>query len=235
MHSFLRSLILVTAVFFLTCVAQASVPVPRHVSVEFSSVSWDRPHEDVFYRQAGKDTPVTVPSFRRSALLDYSGPAELVFHRKEKTPEGELRSVPVATVVIPENATRVLLLWATEPDGTCRILALPESPADFPAGHARFYNGTPYRIAVKTSVGVIELPKGEFRQVAGDGSSINFTVQVAYESDGRWKRAGNNLFELTPDMRRTIFLTSSSAEHFKLQTADGAVSTGAVHLFTITD
>lgn len=214
----------------------AATPEPRrNVSIEFSCVAWDHQLEDVTFRQAGKDMPIVIPPFRRSTLYHYTGPAELVFTRTQTTSEGETRRVPVATVTVPEDAKRVLLLWASLPDGGARVVALPESPEAFPAGHARFYNETPYRVAVKTPGGVLELASGEFKQIAGDGRAINFTVQVAYELNGKWKRAGNNLFALTPEMRRTVFLTASGSDHFKLKSSDGAASAGAVHLFTITD
>ncbi|MFA6962694.1 MAG: hypothetical protein WC205_18205 [Opitutaceae bacterium] len=192
----------------------ATTVVGESVNVTFTSVSCGDPVQGVFYVSGGHDEPLIAPAFARSPKQVYRGERRWVFFRLEKFPgEPVSRRVEVATVIVPDEAGRFLLLWSPAATGKYHVVALSEEEEVFPLGQARIYNATPYRVAVKGPSAVLELAPGETRLMGGDGRRL--PMQVAYAQAGAWKLAGNNVFALNAHTRRTVLIAGGGNQSFR--------------------
>lgn len=216
--------------------APAAEPLPEpRVQVEFSSVCWGQPIDNLTFSSSGKKQTHSVPAYRRSAMGTYAGPATLEFTEPlpaDAAPDAKPR---ITRVTLPTSTPRVILLWMRAADGTLAARAVSEDPSSFPLGRARLFNATNYQIAVKTGREVLDLAPGQFTERGGDGK--RFILQIAYrfEKEGKWFSAGNNVFALNPNTRRTIFFVADGADYFKLINSSGASATSGVQMFSIED
>lgn len=205
---------------------------PPNVKVKFTAISWDQGIRELKVESDGKELEMFIPSFARSAVYEYEGPATMVLYTVEEQEDGQTIKTPAATATIPSDVTEVALLIHRQ-DGGYKVVVVDESKETFPEGMARFINITPYRVAVKGPSWMVELDPGQRRQMSADKKV--FPVEVAMQRDGKWERVCNNIYVLEPHKRRTIFITNSDAEFLQEKTSSGFVKRNEITMFSITD
>lgn len=129
--------------------------------IKFRLLSWDSTIEDLHLRQ-GDGTLVEVPIIlphARSPYYTYQGPGPVVFGRIASGPDGRplLDDAgkpifrPVAQIEASKFGERTLLMFNREEGAEERfqIMPLDDSESALPTGGYRFFNFTPYPLAIQ--------------------------------------------------------------------------------------
>jgi hypothetical protein len=214
---------------------QAQEPQERVTNLTFTAMGWERELPAVHYAVAGRYTSLHVPLFARSQPQTYSGPARVAFYEPDATSGKPAERRLLGEVVLPAGTARVLLLFIPGGDGAWSIFPLPENEDSFPPGHARLFNTTRLPLMVKSRDGqAVSLPPNGQALLSGNG--INLGLQVAWQKNGDWQLAANGIFSLKPSARRTIFLTLSDSDYFKVRTMEGTtLAASPIQMVTLSD
>lgn len=139
--------------------AQEDVEMPM-VNVDFKAVSLGRGIADFGYIEDGKKEPFYAPSYSLSVERKYRGPQLLRFVQTQKADSGK-QEVPVASIMLPLEQKKVLILFAPSPKDPEKFLtkALPYMDENFPADRIRVYNYTGRELTVGLGGAVQKLEK----------------------------------------------------------------------------
>lgn len=181
------------------------------VSIEFSAVTWGAEPRDVFYRTAGKITPLTVPHLttKSNQVFAYTGPVDLELLRKTTSETGITTYSTAGTVRLPPASKRVLLLFTPPPLETSQTskldaIALRNDSENFANGKIRLTNCTPTRLAIKCNTQVVELPSGESRIITP--TSLQIMLELAAWDGASWRMIANNFLTFSADSRLNAFV-----------------------------
>lgn len=198
--------IIAASLLAIACNLQAQVPAAeKTVSLEFSLFAWrtDLPA----MRYSPKDKVEPVESFMRSDAHSYTGPATLrLYPVGTKLPPADgTEAAPLASVNLPEGATRVTLITVARGGGQFRMLAVPEDGDSLPERSIRIHNFTDTPLAVGFDENsVVQIPAAGSSIIKPKGEAT--VIRVAREEDGRWRKLFNNVVELTADGRGNVVL-----------------------------
>lgn len=189
--------------------AQGESPV---VSLQFRLLAWDAGIPEIIYKSGGKAVALKIAAFSPTEEQKYTGSGELDFFQYRELPEGR-KLVKIGSASLAPDVRQVLLLLFPQADATYRVVPVVDDLGNFPRGKARLYNGTPYRLAIKVNQEVLQLEPGGISMT--NGSENRLAVRIAYNNNGQWKKAGNNVFEVGESMRQSLFFVSSESEAFR--------------------
>lgn len=132
---------LLTLLWLGPMLAMSQVP---QVQTKILTVALSRMNSEFFY-QSGEEVRefAAEPSGLGSPIV-YKGPQQFILHKDkkffEKLPEGQTPPLPAATVALPDNADRVLVVSAPLPDDKIRLIAYDISTSKMKEGDYRFFN-----------------------------------------------------------------------------------------------
>lgn len=234
--------------------AGADGTTDKAVNVVFRAVGFDgsssEPEAFVYVEGGGRigsmEEAVRVPAFRRSAPYRHSGSPVLSFYRQAQLRDAVTAAggntaaalaalPPVGQVRIPGDASRVLLLFIPAAQGRYQIVALDDDEQSFAAGTARVFNATNQTLALRfmDDAPTLIAPGAT---AAARGNGVNVRMQIAWRPQNVWEIVASPMFALRPTQRRTVFLTFSDADYFRLEGLDGALLEGApLQVFTIVE
>lgn len=120
------------------------------ISINFTTLSWDRTSEKVFFQSANQQpTEITLNPRARSQSYQYVGPNPIRFFTLQQGADGKIIQAPVGSVSITPEQRDVLLLFVPKPNqSTMRIIAMDDSQSSFPPGSVRFFNMTQRNLGV---------------------------------------------------------------------------------------
>jgi len=185
-------------------------------TVTFQALAIQDPITDACFKSEGQKRSFTIPAYQLSEPQVYKGGSVLKFYAKDPQDDQENGSVkpkekiePLAVATLPENTSRVLILFSKQDAKTYKCMVIPDGPNDFPAGALRFFNGTPGNIAVSYShIAPFQLGSGELSLIKDQ--SGNHPIQVAMQTAKGWQRMISGFVNPIPDGRRNIFLMAGS-------------------------
>ncbi|MGE9290910.1 MAG: hypothetical protein ACQKBT_07970 [Puniceicoccales bacterium] len=125
---------------------------------------------------------------RLSAFFHYQGPNPLRFFQESTLKDGRVRRKPLASVTIPGDMERALLLFFPV-QGGYEVLPIDNSTHQVKPGQSQVYNLTSRKIACLFNGQELLIEPGN-SSAASLGPSDNFSilVRIASEDDkGRWK------------------------------------------------
>ena len=185
------------------------------VSLEFTALNWDNKlikelkylsdqeveSIDIYYRG------FTVPT-------EYKGTPQMTFFREKlNSNTGEMIRTPVGSVLMPDNANEVLLIFIRDPNREeeyYQITAINRDRADFPKGSYQIYNLSDYAIAGKVDDSTFQLAKREnsiIRLSRKETAAIE--VKFARTDEDGWKLAYSSLWGHKVNKRVNIFICNS--------------------------
>lgn len=217
-----------------------SIPFPPERRVVFTCLSWDDEIETQYYRTLIKDpkAPVyftmnkSVPlvisigdtkiaSSFRSEPQSYLGPAILEFFTippppksalKERTPE------PVASVFLPPDKTRVLLLFFKQtpptdhPNLRHHLEVLPDSLDDLPMGGYLLINSTGKKLIGNVDKLSFELEAHSKKHVPSPADTAQKLEWLFWNGSRKEKPLYSSQWNHRPDGRSIIFITESGEQ-----------------------
>lgn len=185
-------------------------------TVTFQTLAIQDPIPDIAFKSQGKKKTFTVPAYSLSEPQTYSGGLTLKFYAKDIPEETEADSAkpknkvePLAVATLPENTSRVLIIFTKQDAKTYTCMVVPDQISDFPAGALRFFNGTGGNLAVRYNrTTPIQLHSGELSLLKDQ--SGNHPLQVAMQTAEGWKPMISGFVNPIPDGRRNIFIMAGS-------------------------
>lgn len=185
-------------------------------TVTFQTLAIQDPIADISFRSQGKKKTFTVPAYSLSEPQTYSGGSVLKFYAKDIPEEIEADSAkpknkiePLAVATLPENTSRVLIIFTKKDAKTYTCMVVPDQVGDFPSGALRFFNGTGGNLAVCYNRATpFQLHSGELTLLKDQ--SGNHPIQVAMQTAEGWKPMISGFVNPIPDGRRNIFLMAGS-------------------------
>jgi len=183
-------------------------------TVIFQTLAIKDPIENVCFTSQGKKKTFTIPAYSLSEPQTYTGGSVLKFYTKDSLEEVDstkpkTKDGPLAIATLPENVSRVLILFSKQDEKTYRCLVVPDQITDFPAGALRFFNVMPGNVAVSYNhTPPFVLKSGEFRLIADQ--SGNHLTRVALQTGQGWQTMSTGFVNTIPDGRRNIFFMPGS-------------------------
>lgn len=235
LHKF--ALILILS-FLASCFIHAldqTDPFPTERRVIFSCLSWDDEIETLYFRtlvNLNKQAPlmigassVNIASSFRSESQSYLGPAVLEFYSTlpsvnpislEKSPK------PVASVLLPPNKARVLLLFikqaptADHPNLHHYIEVLSDDLDNFPMGGYLLKNSTSKNLIATINKQSFELAAHSTKSLASPSDSTQKIEWLLWNETHKDKPIYSSLWQHRPDSRTIIFITESEEQRGSL-------------------
>lgn len=217
-----------------------STPFPPERRVVFTCLSWDDEIETQYYRTLIKDpkAPVyftmnkpvplvisiggtKIASSFRSEPQSYLGPAILEFFTippptkttpKVRTPE------PVASVFLPPDKTRVLLLFfkqtsaADHSNPRYHIEVIPDSLDDLPMGGYLLINSTGKKLIGSAEKLSFELEAHSKKHLPSPADTIQKLEWIFWNDSRKKKPLYSSLWSHRPDGRTIILITDSEEQ-----------------------
>ncbi len=185
-------------------------------TVTFQALAIQDPITDVCFKSEGKNKTFNIPAYQLSEPQVHTGGSVLKFYAKTAQDDQENNSAkpkekvePLAVATIPDNTSRVLILFSKQDAKTYTCRVIPDGPGDFPVGALRVFNGTPGKIAVSYSnIAPFQLGSGELSLIKD--KSGNHPIQVAMQTAQGWPRMISGYVNPIPDGRRNIFLMAGA-------------------------
>jgi hypothetical protein len=185
-------------------------------TVTFQALAIQDPIPDVCFKSEGKKKTFSIPAYQLSEPQVHTGGSVLKFYAKDTQDDQENSSAkpkekvePLAVATLPDNTSRVLILFSKQDATTYKCMVIPDGPGDFPAGALRVFNGAPGKIAVSYNrVAPFQLGSGEFSLIKDQ--SGNHPIQVAMQTAQGWQRMISGFVNPIPDGRRNIFLMAGA-------------------------
>jgi hypothetical protein len=126
--------------------------------------------------------------------------------------EGEPQPTPIATVSLPSNVRRVLLLPIAKPDNKLEIRAMGIDDNSLKAGDYRMFNLSTFDIAALIGTKPLRLKPGQTLDVSDSSlrtKDENLGVQIAYLKDDKQKLFYSGMWGHSVDARNYIFMINS--------------------------
>jgi hypothetical protein len=188
-------------------------PSPANVTVSFTvMVLGNQPVTDLFFLAGGKLTPFKAPSYQRSTVYHYSGPATMTFYRLAPK-DGVQQPEAAGQTELPTGATRVLVLLVPA-GGNYSMGAVDDGEGLLPLGKVRLYNATPNPLTVvcNDTPAVTLKP---FETVTADATKEGaFGVNVSKLKDGQWQPVFNSVYRVPADQKINLFMLNSYSKSF---------------------
>lgn len=127
-------------------------------ALDFRVISWHGQLDGLFLVEGARRIPLQGAEQDLSPRQRITARKELVLYREARI-EGRLVPVPVATLPVPADHTRALLVVAQDPANPNRVAGfwLDDSPNTFPAGSFVFHNLSKLPVALKAEDSVHRL------------------------------------------------------------------------------
>jgi hypothetical protein len=186
--------------------------------VKFTALAWDvfDPDNDLTlnYTLNGKPVPLTISWRDRSPPMVCDGPGTLVFSRTVQR-DGKPVEVPVATAIIPEGMTRVLLVFGRNPKAAAgepriRVMVVDDSYAVFPGQSARFLNYSQVELGGSLGGQSFVVPPGGDTVVPATMPEANRLLAFRLarrDTAGAWKKLRSTGLPMSAGLRTLVFLT----------------------------
>lgn len=190
------------------------------VPVKFTALAWDvfDPDNDLTLNYAlnGKPVPLTISWRDRSPAMVCDGAGPLVFSRTVQR-DGKSVEVPVATAIIPEGVTRVLLVFGLNPkaaagESRIRVMVVDDSYSVFPGQSARFLNYS--HIELGGSLGgqsFVVAPGGDavIPAMMPEANRLLAFRLARRDTAGAWKKLRSTGLPMSSGLRTLVFLTEN--------------------------
>lgn len=190
--------------------AQPDSGAPAEVSLQFRVLAWQT--ELPALRSASAIIAEPLEASSVSAAFAYTGPALLRFY-SGAAPAETFQSKPpraLASVTLPQDASRVTLLTTSAGSGRYRMQALPEDGDLMPLGFLRLHNFTTLTLLVTYDGDRgVQIPPSDTAYIRPAGNAT--VIRVSRQEKGRWRKLFNNVVELNPDQRGNIILAAEPA------------------------
>lgn len=215
--------------------AQDTPRSDEHVNLKFTVVGWGDAFENLAYRQNGTLKKLGhVPIFARSDVFEYSGPVVFELYKTPSaaasasdpssrpsepqasslTASQDKKKLPVATVLLPTNAKRVMILVSAQND-RYQMMVVPDELDEVPSGQAKLINLSPSTVAIQTNKkDSFTLGVQQNRLVSPNPDGL-MQMQIAFKAGSEWKKADNTFLRLPKDYRTVVFFLKSNSAYFK--------------------
>jgi hypothetical protein len=164
----------------------------------------------IYYMVAGEEREVTLGYGRRGNQQTIPATMQsFEIYRKEVDAEGNVTTIPLAEVRLPDDALQCLVVLLRNPSKPWLIDAhvMDDSPAAFPVGSVLFENYYPKEVAVKIAGDAFGLPFRGRRKIelehSGEGQ-IRVPFLAAVESDAGWEFKKSGRLAMWPQSRMLI-------------------------------
>ncbi|WOO39927.1 hypothetical protein [Rubellicoccus peritrichatus] len=203
---FLRFLFFLIA-SFAQAIGQNAAQEPT-VSISFQVIAWGETVKNVFYKEnRTSEKKIKAYNHIRSSTYDYEGPPEIQFYRKTKDGDGKTINITVGNVLIGQDTTDLLFIFAKESNNKYQIIELPDDPDSFPYGSFQFFNLTDLPVAARLQDEefLIEPKKQKLKRIRGKSDGSNLKVKIALRKPEGWNMFYANSWGHNDD-RRTLVL-----------------------------
>lgn len=171
-------------------------------ALEFRVLSWNGQLDGIFLIESGKRVPLQGVEQTLSASQTVKEGKELVLYR-EVLVEGRLVPVPVATLALPENYSRAILVLAQNLENLNSVggFWLNDSKSSFPSGSFVFHNLSKLPVALKAedSVHMLDVRASWVRGFRPQSRFSSISAAIA-EGDG-FRVILNNRLKVHPEYR----------------------------------
>lgn len=120
---------------------------------------------DLWIRSGSEWIQPRAPSSFLAAPIDYSGPSELVFYRKQESEEGQPAYTRVGAATLPPGQGEWLLILASQKKGWVPPRVVNIDSQNFPNGTYRFFNLCDQMVGLKMDENLYRLPAGSIEDV----------------------------------------------------------------------
>jgi len=157
------------------------------IRTELVTLALHDPVSDLFIHNGETVVPFRSMPGGIGIPIPYEGPARLVFHRTEDAflPDAPEQR-PAATVTLPRNADRILLLVSQPANGPVRIKALPVDSSSLLGGDYRILNFSHKPIVLKMGAETLQLKPGRLGTLSAPAwreRSMDMPVHMGYPAD----------------------------------------------------
>jgi hypothetical protein len=194
----------------LALTAHAQTPPSPDITVSFQTLGLGIAHTNIFIQQGEKYLPVQVDMDTMSyKTISYTGPATMSLMRKVKTDKG-IAYAPVGEVkfpaIDPNQPGEFVILFVPGSGDKVSTGLFRNDKISFPPDSVRVINvmRVPTGIMVNKTTGILQ--PGESKVITMDKDSSRAEIHIAVAKGERWIEACNNVFPLTNEYRRTIFV-----------------------------
>lgn len=188
-----------------------------YVRTELLALSIANPVEELYYRSGNN-----VEVFRSGGVglgqpMPYSGSAVLRLYRKRsEVPSAEAEANPLfrgpepaATVRLPPDQNRILLLCHQTKDSTLRLMAVPASFEDLHTGDYKVFNFSGQPIAMRLGEQTLRLAPKESRSLANQKwrqQTMNLEVMIGIKTESGPRSVFSTVWGHDPACRYFVFL-----------------------------
>jgi len=204
----------------------ASAQQPLMVETEFIAVALDKAVKGLFYHDGNAPRPFNCDGTGTSAPQPYKGQQRLVL--RERAEDFAARPAPpsaAASVLLPLNAKRVLLVCLKSDDQPLRILAYDIS-TDSQAGDYRFFNFSRQPVRLMFGQKQLSIDPGQDASISDPTwrtDVLDLPIQVATMQNNQFKVVYSSVWGHRPGRKNLIF------------TLDGIHPSKPIHFFRFFD
>ncbi|MBC2595706.1 hypothetical protein H5P28_15675 [Ruficoccus amylovorans] len=185
----------------------ASAQQQENVRRELKFLSWEGPIFELEMMQSSGSEPVIIPNGSPTYNTPYKGPSIARFGVTKTAPDGTEYFDTRASASLPQTDKPILLIFIPAPDGSYKVVAIPEENQTPVKGSFRVINVTNERFFIRIGDEQFEIPRGGSRLVqAAEKDSKSFPVQMVMEEDGSLRRVYSARWALIPERQITAFL-----------------------------
>jgi len=197
-----------TALFWGIAMASAAAQAVEKIETEFITVSLHQGAKDLFYHDGTAPRPFPSNTMEASNPHPYHGPQQLVLFANPEEFDAKPAPEPVASVLLPAKAARVLLACLKSADHPLRIIAYDIS-TNTQSGDYRFFNFSKQEVALtfeghKQSLG--QEKDASFSDPRWCKDVLDLKIEISTSGEGTPKIAYSSVWGHRPGRVNLIFL-----------------------------
>lgn len=156
-------------------------------AVQFRALSWQGDITDVLFKSDGREVALIANDNALSAPYHFAGEGPLELYRIVNI-DGQPVRRSIATIPIPPNLPRAILILAVTPEGACSGRWLDNTADTTPAGMMRIHNLSTKEVAVAIGTGqdIRTLTSGGSAGIKFPENARTLPIRVAMRTEDRW-------------------------------------------------
>jgi hypothetical protein len=178
----------------------------RSAKIQFLSLQEDE-LTDVWIRSGNEWISPQMPSTYLAKSFSYSGPASLVFYRKQEQEDGQTGYLPVGSTVLPANLDQLLIMLTPTPEGGLAARTVDTGTDRFPLGSYKIFNLCDRMVGLGMANQLFKLPP-EDMQVVKPSVNGREPISVQFMKAGDVDKASlvTTTWFHNPTQRQLVFL-----------------------------
>ena len=200
---------------FSTCLLSAQSG-KNIIPVEFRTLGLGVQYEDLYFKQGEEylELPVAI-DFMSNERIEYRGPLTMPIFRKADGSD-DASDKPVGQVEFPPpqegKKNEFVLLFTRSQGGRIQPTLIRNDQTTFPPDTVRIVNTLPAAAAVLVTKSPSVIQPGESMNfpIAENLNPVEIRVGVQTQNEGKWREVSNNVFQISPEYRRTIFIVNNT-------------------------